>query len=308
MNTNMFPLQVQKAIANLHIAFAAGRKINKVYSELNSTESMLKKSIETDVITFCDTIEANRVEGINKLIDDLSGVAEKKTKSVCEIYKSIMGSEYNWREYSPSAFATAYEGIIEQANNEGAEIYDACVTYSQKHSVELLDEAIEAALDISEKEGFKLHVVCTYDNERTDYKGEIFFYTTTKGTVGIKKALKTLDSYWDHEQTHTYYYALPLFSSTLDAQIKTGFDRSKHSACALDSNALIQNEDNRSHNEEIRLEEVGRIFSKHGETHVNYEKTNFVDTETNKKYYPIDDVVDNADHLGISDWVIDSVK
>ncbi|CAH7262053.1 hypothetical protein VCHA53O466_320012 [Vibrio chagasii] len=305
----MFSIDTQKAVANLHITYRAGKKASAITSNSKSIISKLKANTVDGLSELCPDIASHHQSEIENTIGLIQYKTEQDTKLLNLIAEEEMGEEYAW-EYDAVDIAKKYESIIDKAVAAGEEIFDAClVVENKRYNEAVLSDAVTCALELQDKGSMSLKVVCE-GSRFDDDTGVVYIYTTTSKLAELVAGIKKSDNYhWENTSLESYIYARSLTETkSINELIEGGFERRYHAACALNSGSLTQIGARGVYNEKSHFEAVGRIFSKSGNTHVNGEMSNYRFADSEDTYHSFDLVVDNADKYGINEKVIKLVS
>ncbi|MDK9793355.1 hypothetical protein [Vibrio sp. D431a] len=295
---HMIPRKAQNKIAKLHLAFKAGLKVSQITKNANRDIKILSDSLTNDVITFSEEIETTRVKSLNEMIETLKADLANKTSSHISLHKELVDSKFDWNAPS-SAYASVYESIIEEANLEGAEIIDACVSYTYKYGVCQIDKVMHKAIEECEAKGILVKTVCAYDESREEFQGKVFFFTTTKGATLIRKVIKSIKTDWTLESTETYFFAMPMNANPFNELVTKSepwsarLDLGNEALIAVKSTDMLLSEND-------HLDEVGYFFSMRGGKRVNGVSINYVTFDKEQSpYYPINEITDAPDTFGL---------
>lgn len=308
MNTQlMFPLNVQSKLAKLYIAQNAGKKANAIKKQVEAQVRELGKQAQTTVIELSSALEELRVSQLNELVEKLNKAGKQETAELDAVYNSIFSNVWN---YNSGEYGSVYESIIEEANQEGANIYNATVSLRHKYSYEELDEVIERAVEKLGVENIKLKVR-TKDlfDPSVKYEGfaptrdigKVMFYTTTKGARMISEIIDDV-CYWDHISTEVHYYAMSMTTPAIEEVL--GGEVKERRNDELDMHALVTVQARKASFDE-EMAEMSRIITRNSKPHVNNERYNFVfNDEKDTPFFPLDEFAEMKDKLNLDESFI----
>lgn len=215
----MFPLETQAKIAKLHLAFVAGMKAESIHDQIQSQIDELEISLKAKGRNGIVSKQLNSLsaELISSQIKSLTSLNVALTAPLIQLQKDALGAEAK-----NGAYAEAYESIIEDANNNGAAIFDSVMKFAHKSGKSALEDAIYTAENLAALNGFKLECRMV-DGGYEQYDCYVEFYTTSKGLRVLNNELlgamaeKSLLSDYKKE---CFYYQMPLNTPALHVLVE----------------------------------------------------------------------------------------
>lgn len=271
---HMFPVDVQEKISKLHLGYEAGLKIDGI-----------------------KTISRTPIEAPSDLEEFVTAALE---------------GNGHWTKDAVS-FAKQYESIVDEANRNGAEIYDTCVTWFHGNPEYGITSVISDVVSLMKKNRLKVKITYGYNSSKltgrvipikddvlshNGHNDRILFYTTTKGAELVKKVLQ---DHFDTARIQVSYYGLEVKTQPLLSQLlkhKAG----RGEATALCSQALVMISDVKAAVSENgrQYELIGRVFAKRGSERVANEKHYVVQDTLGMPYYPINEALERAKMLKLN--------